>query len=480
MIRRKDRGVGMPKPTRKKLKLSEFLGMNTAVAEENLPFNYSPKTYNFTLEKGVPETGVGVSTAVAKIGETDWEIKKRLLNVVFLKMFYYRTHYQTYTLDRLVAYGEDGHLYETAINVPYTSFTDLGAYGEVLSATVYTYHGDTGLLISTPSGLYFVRIGVVTRLTFAEVCTTMTTHNDRVFAVLKSDEYKLYFSDDFDPDNWNVSLTEGGYISFTEEMGKIVKVLSFGGYVYIFFEHGIRRLSAYNDQTEFAVRTLYLSVGRIVADTIAVCGDRMMFVASDGAYLFDGLSVKKVLTELAGVFAEDQSLSLAAFHDGKYYLACRLDMDSTINGRNSLVIYDIWKGKWEIAHDVALNYMVPLDTENFSGVLTETSYPVSFLGRLDRSGSVNSTATYKVWCSPVTSLGENSGKKLFRELRIRTEGTVTCAVILDGKTYTYTASTGLNVFRVMRPFDRMQIVLSSLSDVVRITKSELTVDFFRE
>ena len=479
MIRRYAR-EGARKPTRRKLKLSNFLGLNSTVAEENLPFNYSPKTYNFTLEKGVPETGIGVSTAVAKIGAVDWEIKKRLLNVTFLKMFYYRTHYQTYALDRLVAYGEDGHLYETAINVPYTSFTDLGEYGEVLSATVYTYNGETGLLISTPTGLYFVHTGVVTRLGFGEVFTTMCTHMGRVFAVLKLDQYKLYYSDSFDPANWTISLTEGGYISFTEEMGKIVKVLDFGGYVYIFFEHGIRRLSAYNDQTEFALRTLYVSVGQIAADSITVCGDRMMFVASDGTYVFDGVSVKKVLGEIADVFSKDQSASFAAFHNGKYYLACRLDMDSTLSGVNSLIIYDIWQGKYEIAHNIALNYLVPLDTENFSGVLTETSYPVSFLGRLDRSGSVNSTATYKVWCSPVTSLGESSGTKLLREIRLRVEGTVTCAVELDGVTHSFTAETGVNVFRVMRRFDKMRITLSSSSASVRITKAELTVDFFRE
>ena len=479
MIRRYS-GSGTRKPTRRKLKLSNFLGMNTTVAEDNLPFNYSPKTYNFTLEKGVPETGVGVSTAVAKIGAVDWEIKKRLLNVKFLKMFYYRTHYQTYALDRLLAYGEDGHLYETAVNVPYTSFADLGAYGEVLAATVYTYNGETGLLISTPTGLYFINTGVVTRLSFGEVFTTMCSHQDRVFAVLKLDEYKLYFSDSFDPNNWTLSLTEGGYIGFTEEMGKIIKVVSFGGYVYIFFEHGIRRLSAYNDQTEFSVRTLYLSVGQIAKDTITICGDRMMFVASDGTYVFDGVSVKKVLGEIADAFAKDQNASFATFHNGKYYLACRLDMDSTISGVNSLVIYDIWKGTHEIAHDISLNYMVPLDTENISGVLTETSYPVSFLGRLDRSGSVNSTATYKVWCSPVTSLGESSGKKLLREIRLRVEGTVTCTVELDGVAYNFTAETGVNVFHVMRPFDKMRIKLSSNSATVRITKAELTVDFFKE
>ena len=468
-------------PTRKRLKLSTFRGVDTTVAEEDLPFDHSPKSYNFTLGKGVLESGVGVSTAVSKIGNVDWEIKKRSLNVAFLKMYHYRTHSLGDTLDRVVAYGENGHLYETSLNVANTSFSDVGAYGEVLSATTYTYNGNTGLLFSTPNGLYFLYLGFVTQLSFSEIFTTMCSHNDRVFAVLSLDEYKLYFSDDFDPANWNISLQEGGYISFTEEMGKIVKVLSFGGYVYIFFEHGIRRLAAYIDQTEFTLREAYLSVGRIAKDSVVICGDRILFAASDGVYSFDGVGVKKILTAIEGLFSKDRSDAFAAFHNGKYYLACSLDMDSEIaEGTNSLVIYDIWQNTHEIAHDIGLRFMLPLDTENISGVLTETKYPVSFLGLLDRSGKVDSTATQKVWLSPVTTLGKSGGRKLLREISLRCEGEVTLRVILNGVTSAYSAVTGRNVFRVRRPFDRLRVEIRSSSASVRVTEAELTVDFYGE
>jgi len=478
---RKYGSMALTAPVRKKLKLSEFLGVNTTVAEENLPFHYSPKSYNFSLGKGVLDTGVGVSKIISKIGDVNWEIKKRSITAKFLKMFFYRTHSSGSTLDRLVAYGDDGHLYETALNVAYTTFTDIGSYGEILSAINYTYQGNSGLLFSTAGGLYFLYVNTVTRLSYSEIFTTMCAHNDRIFAVLYSDEYKLYFSDDFNPTNWNVSLQEGGYINFDERLGKIIKLVSFGGYVYIFFEHGIQRLNAYNDQTEFSVRQTYLSVGMIEKDTITVCGDRLMFASSDGVYSFDGVSVGKVLGEIADLFAEKQSASFAAFHGGKYYLACTLNMDSAIaTGTNSLVIYDIWKKTHEIAHDIGIHFLLPIDTENFCGVITETSYPVSFLGRLDRSGSVNSTATYKLWCSPVTSLGANSGRKLLREMRIRTEGTVTFTVTLDGVNHSFTATSGLNVFHVMRQFDRLKVSISSTAATARVTKADLTVDFFGE
>ena len=240
-------------------------------------------------------------------------------------------------------------------------------------------------------------------------------------------------------------------------------------------------MSAYNDQTEFALHDLYLSVGRIAKNSVTVCGDRVLFCASDGVYSFDGVNVRKVLTEIEELFSKENDGAFAAFHNGKYYLACSLDMDSEIaSGTNSLVIYDVRKNTHEIAHDIGLNFMLPLDTENISGVMVETSVPVSFLGLLDRSGSVNSTATYKVWVSPATTLGESSAKKLLREVRVRCEGEVSLVVKLDGTAYTYAAVTGKNVFSVRRPFDKLQIELRSQSAQVRVTEADLIIDFFGE
>ena len=480
MIRSYNAGA-LSVPKRRKYQLSSFSGVNTSVAEELLPFRYSPKSYNFSFEKGVLSPGIGVSKGYVKIGESTWEIKKRAVTAKFLKFYRYTMHNANSRLEKLVAYGDDGNLYDFTLSELYSGFSVIGAYGQVLDALPYVYNGSDGLLLSTESGLYFLREHTMTRLSFSEILTTMCVHGDRIFAVRFFDEYSLCFSDDFDPANWNVSLQEGGYINFDTEMGRILKVLSFGGQIYLFFEHGIMRMTAYNDQTDFRLTKLYLSVGTILKDTVAVCGDRMIFASSEGVFLFDGLSVKKILTEIEGLFSASQPGAHAIFGGGKYYLACRLEMDSTIAGApNSLLIYDLWKQTLEIGHDINVRSMIALDLDTVRGVLADVNDPVDYLGLIDRSGKVSSTATYKLWVSPVTALGTNSGKKLLREIRVRAEGSASVSVTLDGVTYAYDLASGLNKVRVMRPFDKVRIALSSSDPDIRITEAELTVDHFGE
>lgn len=468
-------------PKRRRYELSRFEGVNTTVAEEKLPLRYSPKSYNFSLGKGVLAPGVGVGKGYIRKNGTSYQIKKRSTTPRFLKFYRYTMHNLTERSEKLVAYGADGGLYDYTLNAQYPSFGLIGSYGRVLSASPYVYNGSEGLLVSTEYGLYFLRDYVMTRLSFSEIFTSMCVHNDRVYATLFLDEYKLCFSDDFDPSNWNVSLGEGGYISFGTEMGKIIALRSFGGMLYVFFEHGIVRLTAYNDQTEFRVNKLYLSVGTICKDTIADCGDRLMFRSSEGVFVFDGVSVTKVLSEIEELFGDDRDSAHAVFHGGKYYLACSLAMDSVIaSGTNSLVIYDLWKKSFEIAHDLTISAMAPLDVETVGGVLADVSYPEDFLGLIDSSGQIGSTATHKLWTSPLVTTGSETDRKLLREVRVRSDGAATLGVELDGVVKTYALSQGLNKIRVMRSFDKLRFTLSSDEASPRITETEITVDHFGE
>lgn len=468
-------------PKRRRYELSRFEGVDTTVAEEKLPLRFSPKSYNFSLGKGVLASGVGVGNGYIRKNGTSHLIKKRSTTPRFLRFFRYTMHNLDQRSEKLVAYGADGGLYDYTLSAQYPAFGLIGNFGAVLSAAPYVYGGADGLLVSTESGLYFVRDYGVTRLSFSEIFTSMCVHNDRVYATLFLDEYKLCFSDDFDPSNWNVSLSEGGYISFGTEMGKIIALKSFGGMLYVFFEHGIVRLTAYNDQTEFRVNKLYLSVGTIYGATIADCGDRMMFQSSEGVFVFDGVSITKVMTEIEELFEDGRARSHAVFHGGKYYLACNLGMDSTISsGTNSLVVYDLWKKSVEIAHDLTIASMVAIDLDTVSGVLADVSYPTDFLGLVDASGKVGTAVTHKLWTSPLVTTGCETDRKILREVRVRSAGAATLGVELDGVNRTYALTAGLNKVRVMRPFDKLRFTLSSDEASPRITETEITVDHFGE
>ena len=469
-------------PTRKRVAVSLFKGLNTAVDEEVLPFSYSPKTYNYSFGKGTLDVGYGVQAAYINVNGSRWQIKKRGITVKFLKFFHYTMHHLASRAEKLVGYADDGKLYAMTISSLYSSFSEVsGSYGEVLDAVPYVYNDEDGLLVSTANGLYFLHETTITRLSFSQIFSTMCVHNDRVFAVLKLDEYKLYFSDDFDPKNWQISLQEGGYFAFDTEMGKVVKVISHGGYVFLFFEHGIMRLTAYNQQTEFRLQKLYLSPGTIYPGTVAVCGDKMIFASSDGVFSFDGVQIKKVMSEAEDLFDSEQAHAFAVHHGGKYYLACRLKMDSEIAGaNNSLVVYDVWKDSFDVAHDINVLSMVALETDAVRGVLTEVDYPVNYIGLIGKVGAVDSTPTNKLWQSPVTSFGVSNGKKLLREFRLRTEGGGVLKVWLDGALLSFAFADGLSVIKVMRPFDKLHLAITSSSASSRVVLAEMTVDLYGE
>ena len=470
-----------PVPKRKKYVLSTFKGVNTTAAEEILPLNYSPKSYNFRFEKGILSPGYGVEAGYIKTSEGQWEIKRRGISVKFLKFFRYTIHNLNARVEKLVAYGDDGKLYDFTLNELYSGFAPIGSYGTVADAVPYVYLGDDGLLVATSTGLYFLREFTMTRLSFSEIFTTMCVHSDRVFAVSKLDEFKLYFSDDFDPANWAISMQEGGCISFDTQMGKVIKVIDFAGNVYLFFEHGVMRLTAYNLQTEFRLQKLYVSPGTVYKDTIAVCGDKVIFASSEGVFLFDGVSIRKIMEEVEELFSKEQPKATAVFHGGKYYLACRMDMDSTIEGaNNSLVVYDMWKQTLEIAHDLSVLSMVSLDLDTVRGVLTNVTYPEDYIGLITCVGRISDTPTVKVWESPVTTLGESAKRKFLREVRVRSVGSGTLKLVLDGAAHEYALSDGLNKIKVMRPFDKMKVGLRFAEAGSTVSLAELTVDLYGE
>lgn len=161
---------------------------------------------------------------------------------------------------------------------------------------------------------------------------SMDIHYERLFAVTGgTDDTELKFSDDLDPTNWSESLNDAGFINLVDERGKLLKVLSFNDYLYVFREHGITRVYANTAlQSSFYVNHLFVSGGRILGDTLALAGDRVLFLATDGFYLFDGAETRRVLENIFPKI-HITGREVASFFNGKYYLACSLSENSVEN-----------------------------------------------------------------------------------------------------------------------------------------------------
>ncbi|MBP3630234.1 MAG: hypothetical protein J6J23_01960 [Clostridia bacterium] len=182
--------------------------------------------------------------------------------------------------------------------------------------------------------------------------TSMCLHSERLFATTSGSSDEVWFSDDLDPTNWSVSLVDAGFIQLADERGDANKVVSYNGYVYIFRDQGISRLSASGAQEEFYLSHLFVSSGKIFDKTIALCGDRIIFVASDGIYAFNGTETTKILDDIDGLVKPSEE-SQSVFFNGKYYLTCHIDFnDEAYNDadiqNNALFVMDVTTKEYTI------------------------------------------------------------------------------------------------------------------------------------
>ena len=239
--------------------------------------------------------------------------------------------------------------------------------------------------------------------------SSMDIHYERLFATSAKSEYTLNFSDDLDPTNWSESLNDAGFIDFVDERGKLKKVLSFNDYLYGFRERGISRVYASSvDQTGFYVNHLFTAGGRIIPSTISLCGDKIIFMATDGMYVFDGSSAYRKLPSVFPLI--DLSVSpVATFNNGKYYLACHVDFCENKSAKkgvcNALLEVDAETFEYKLIKGRNILDILSLSIGGEEKLVLLTSNGESHLEVLSSAGDF-SPALYKTGLTPLVSSRE--------------------------------------------------------------------------
>ncbi|MDE6293738.1 MAG: hypothetical protein K2L88_03850, partial [Clostridiales bacterium] len=195
--------------------------------------------------------------------------------------------------------------------------------------------------------------------------SSMALHYERLFVTSRDERTKVFFSKNLDPTQWEIGVDGGGFIELLDERGFLNKVVSFGSYLYIFRDYGISRVTAYGDQSEFSVVNMFVTAGRIFPSSIAVCGNCIMFLASDGLYRFDGYDCKRVLPDISTQIRPNDNCA-CAYYDGKYYLACNMTFGdfwrigsevNTSHKTNALIVYDPSSGEYSLSRGLDIRYM---------------------------------------------------------------------------------------------------------------------------
>ncbi len=372
-------------------------GQNYSYDSRVLPFDMSEEAYNVSVESGALEAGYGAEST---------NISAR-----YGMVYYYRTYdeqSETYS-GHLIAYdslsgktgvlrgGEWSEIQGAEFASPPVG-TNYRLYGE----DVYLLCGDEGMAVVHPD---FRAVTVSS----APKITSVAMHNERMFVTVGGRRNAVWFSDDLNPTNWNPELDEGGFIELEGDGGKLNKAVAFGGYVYLFRDYGIARLTAYGDQSEFSVTNLFVSGGKIYGNTALVCGDRIMFLAAGGLYSFDGVSAVRVCEGLSGLF-ERFSEPVACYHCGKYFIA----------SGEYLVAIDARTKVFSVSKGMEILAFSPIAGEDGEQLLACVKGGET-LGKIVLGADVFGIKQKRLWRGGMTDLGSPESRKLITDAYINSK-----------------------------------------------------------
>lgn len=385
-------------------------GVESVTDERILPLTYAAESVNFHVKSGALCDAGGVKTAEGGIAELP------SVSVGAAKKLYYFKTYNDETAEyqnRLLVYLSDGYIYQSTCGADarFEKVEELNFAGAP-SAVRYTYNGKNVIIFSYGESMKIFDGESVETVQNAPSVTSMCMHGERLFVTEGGEKTALWYSDDFDPANWDVSLSEAGFIDLRDERGSLLKAVEAYGYVYVFRSYGITRVSAYGDQTEFATDGLSSSSGRIYGDSITVCGEKIVYLAEDGFYCFGGSYPYRILTKLDGLLrGVDNSGAKGVFYNGELFVLLKLKLKSGVTP--CVLRYD-FSGK-------SVSFISGAGVTDLEVLSGETDYKLLFLcensvkiGELSSSSERFGTPLLKSWVSGASDLSKPEVEKTVR------------------------------------------------------------------
>lgn len=435
-----DKNYLIDKPDRKRYKLSSFKGYNKSYVANSLPCDYCDDVYNFGFKDGKLVSGLGISEFeyVAQDGEkcTIPAIPEGFENAT---MFCGKLSDENGPYQCVILSAQDKF---TILRLQKQSqWSDpVATDRQFTSAVSYLYQDNDIMLFASEGkeGLYILSHEKGELVANALAITDLCTHYERVYAVVNGKRSSVWFSDTFDPYNWNVSLEEGGYIQLDGSLGNVLRVVSFVDYIYIFCEYGIYRLTAFADQLQFSIKRVHCDCGRILKNSICICGTVVIFTTFDGVYSFDGYDVAKFTDRLDDIVKEASDIK-ALYCRNKYYMSLSAVHEDAIysfsmqnaDADNLLVTIDTEDGQVEFYRGYLINQMCVMSGSNQNCVLVKSLLSDIIL-LFDESGSMPDNMPFRYWKISDIDFGEHINKKYLVGVDYCTDSPFTLGVVSDG------------------------------------------------
>lgn len=470
--------------------------INSEIDENCLPFSTGRCVYNFDTSTGVLTDGLGVADVEFKYSTQLNRLRKKVKfpeQFQVMKCYYYPYYDSVAKMDfpMLVVYCSNRKFYFIPIQHPdedVTEIPDLYFYEAPIAVTGKINGIDTIIFVSETDGMYIWNPMIIRkRIESVPSITSMCSQYGRIFAICKSMPLTVLYSDSFNPTNFNTADNEGGAIDVTDDFGNCNKVIAFKGYVYVFRDYNIAKITAYGDDDEFVLSQIYVSNGKIFPGTICVCGDKVIYLASDGLYSFDGNKSVKIDIGINNLLTNaENECSVANYSNGYYYLACRMDFnDGVIEGceglfyvNNSLIKLNLSNNEVSILRGYDIQEITVINDSIDSYVLVNYHNGEGLkVGMLDMSGKFFDSPTHKVWSSVKSDFNYPYENKLLKEITFESNTDGELTIWFDGNTKTYPFK-GSDKCQSINPYikgKKFSISFSTTSVGVKIVKPVVKV-----
>ena len=473
------------KTHKKRIRICNFKQMDNKTNELLLDYSTPKYMQNLHLDNGKLTSGLGLQSAEISFKSTvSFKLPNLPTGVTAEQLFVYYRYDRVLNIadNRLIIRSSTGEFYEASISKPSKEFNLIPTIKSQVDvfAINYRYNNEDLIMFCSKNlNLTVYNGSAINVISEAPQITSITAHYNRVF-VSTYGEGDVWFSDDYNPFNWNVSLNEAGYIKFSDKLGKTLKVLSYNDYVYIFREHGIYRLNAIGDQKDFELVKVLEINGKIYANSICQVMDKIVFVTNVGMMIFDGYTAKLIQTNnLETTKILDEKLVASNFNNYYIlaYIGTNFDAGDCANKNNRVLVYDTLKDILEINKGISILDIVPIRVNNTSNNLVllnnNTSskiYMLNFDGKVDNKGLMYRFETVNSYLSNLDKI------KYIRNVKIFSKYDTTLTINIDGIKYEYNVK-GSNSFTTVKVMKKGKLFGFSLSGTCSAEISGLEIQF---
>ncbi|MDE6757672.1 MAG: hypothetical protein K2O95_07885 [Clostridia bacterium] len=418
-------------PERKKIPLSNFLGYDENKKSRELPCDYVDCVYNYRFKNNKLIGSYGVSEF--KIGDYVFpptpKIKQGDRGVFCATM-----------------YVDDAPRF--TILISHKDGIDFCCKGDkewrhMDARTLFTY--GTIYYISNEPCLFMAGLGGVEWFVNNVLYTSLRkrvidicVHYERLFIVVEESHNSVWFSKSGNPMVWDHEIDKGGYINFDGTLGEVNTIKSFNNYLYVFCDYGIYRLTAYGDQTQFNLKKIYTSSGRIYAKSVTICGEYIAFAGEDGIFLFDGYDVSRYTTKVNDLISSGFDDVTACYSHDKYIISFTNNTQTDYGvfnlerDNNMLLVFNLVNKNVEIMRGVSFKYMCAVNEKDYSKVIAISDDCDRFV-ELDESGLYLGKPMLKYWESGEIDFGRPSEVKLLRSVEYNAKSEFYLGIICNGE-----------------------------------------------